>query len=995
MVKKIFAMVLAVSMVFGNARVMYAYEERVGQTAALLSSEEVSDSIEIIEPEVEPEETEEDSTAESADSASEDMEEYEIEEPGEEFIEEVAPVSDTILLSGNCGAEGNEENVIWTLTGEDNDYTLTISGTGEMKDFELESPGIYEDQYYMKPWRQYKNELTDSRIRHIVIGNGITHIGQGTFSNCDNLTVIELPGSVTSIGRGAFWFCSGLTDVVIPARVTNIGKEAFSYCSSLVNITIPDGVTSIEPDAFSFCTSLTDVEFPDSLTSIGKRAFGYCSSLKQAVIPFGVTSIGQEAFSRCSGLTGVEIPYSVTAIGREAFGFCTGLTEVKIPGSMSDIAYGTFHDCKKLTQVEIPESIQTIGSYAFFNCRGLTEIRIPKSITNIHDSAFRSSGLKDIFYPGVSGEWNQIAIHRNALPLNVSVHCTEAEKTYPYMYFPGNYVIAAFDEVGRYQLYTREDDLIISYSSSNTEVAEIDSTGLIIPKGVGITIITATSKETERYFSVSASFTLDLRAGERKEANLRFEEYDIRATFGDTVSNNLTAETDGALSFSSSNPSVAVVDEKSGEVTLIGPGTTEIKVYASPTVTYFGASESYYLTVTVPVAAYQAKVIGSSWQNEVRNGEEAGTTGRSLIMEALKVRLEDPVTGDIFDQSRLGVEYRGHIQNEGWESWVSNGAAAGRPGKNLRIEALQLRLTGQLKDKFDIYYCLHCQNYGWLGWAKNGEESGTAGMALRVEALCIKILPKGSEPPTPLGNYTETYMYSPTIFYSSYVQGRGWQAEVRKNNISGTLGESLRLEGYKIRVSGESNLGVRYKGHVQNVGWMDWVKNGTVCGQPNKGLRIEALQLELTGADKDKYDIYYCLHVQNFGWLAWAKNGAPAGSSGVSMRVEGYAIKILPKKSPKPKNWGSRTEAFVDGIGATKLTLNKPSAKIARNKTVTLTATVLPTNRTFKGVTWKSSNTAVATVSGGVVTGKKKGTATITCTSNDGRVSATCTITVM
>ena len=176
---------------------------------------------------------------------------------------------------------------------------------------------------------------------------------------------------------------------------------------------------------------------------------------------------------------------------------------------------------------------------------------------------------------------------------------------------------------------------------------------------------------------------------------------------------------------------------------------------------------------------------------------------------------------------------------------------------------------------------------------------------------------------------------------------------------------------------------------------MAWVKNGAVCGQPGKNRRIEALQLKLTGADKDKYDIYYCLHVQNFGWLAWAKNGEKSGSSGVSMRVEAYMVRILPKGSPKPKNLGTRTEAFVDGVGATKLTLNKTTVKVARNKTAALTATVLPANRTFKGVKWTSSNTSVATVSSsGVVTGKKKGTVKITCTSNDGRVSAVCTVTV-
>ena len=80
----------------------------------------------------------------------------------------------------------------------------------------------------------------------------------------------------------------------------------------------------------------------------------------------------------------------------------------------------------------------------------------------------------------------------------------------------------------------------------------------------------------------------------------------------------------------------------------------------------------------------------------------------------------------------------------------------------------------------------------------------------------------------------------------------------------------------------------------------------------------------------------------------------------------------------------------------TKITLNKTSAKIFIGKTVTLKSTVSPSNATNRNVTWKSSNTSVATVSSaGVVTGKKAGTATITCTAKDGSgVKATCKITV-
>ena len=80
----------------------------------------------------------------------------------------------------------------------------------------------------------------------------------------------------------------------------------------------------------------------------------------------------------------------------------------------------------------------------------------------------------------------------------------------------------------------------------------------------------------------------------------------------------------------------------------------------------------------------------------------------------------------------------------------------------------------------------------------------------------------------------------------------------------------------------------------------------------------------------------------------------------------------------------------------TKITLNKTSLSIVKGKTYALKATVAPAAANNRAVTWKSSNTKVATVtSAGKVTAVGKGTATITCTAKDGSgVKATCKVTV-
>jgi hypothetical protein len=78
----------------------------------------------------------------------------------------------------------------------------------------------------------------------------------------------------------------------------------------------------------------------------------------------------------------------------------------------------------------------------------------------------------------------------------------------------------------------------------------------------------------------------------------------------------------------------------------------------------------------------------------------------------------------------------------------------------------------------------------------------------------------------------------------------------------------------------------------------------------------------------------------------------------------------------------------------TGVTLDKTSLSLEIGGTATLTATVSPGDAEDKTVSWKSSNSAVATVSNGKVTAVATGTATITVTTTDGAKTATCNVTV-
>ena len=146
-----------------------------------------------------------------------------------------------------------------------------------------------------------------------------------------------------------------------------------------------------------------------------------------------------------------------------------------------------------------------------------------------------------------------------------------------------------------------------------------------------------------------------------------------------------------------------------------------------------------------------------------------------------------------------------------------------------------------------------------------------------------------------------------TIRYTTHVQTYGWQGDENNANkwfvngkMAGTSGKAKRLEGIKIRVYGNDNLGIQYTTHCQSYGWLPWSANGEMNGTEGEAKRLEAIKIQLTGADKDKYDVYYRVHAQSYGWLGWAKNGAPAGTTGYAKRLEGIQIVVVKKGSPAP-----------------------------------------------------------------------------------------------
>ncbi len=141
-----------------------------------------------------------------------------------------------------------------------------------------------------------------------------------------------------------------------------------------------------------------------------------------------------------------------------------------------------------------------------------------------------------------------------------------------------------------------------------------------------------------------------------------------------------------------------------------------------------------------PVMPLQARahVQDIGWTGYVDNGGTIGTTGRSLHMEALTVRLSP----ELLSQGNVSVQ--AHVANIGWLGGAGSGETAGTTGRNLQLEGVRITLTGALSEKYDIYYRAHVAGVGWLAWTWNGELAGSEGCSRAIEALQIEIAEKGS-----------------------------------------------------------------------------------------------------------------------------------------------------------------------------------------------------------------------------------------------------------
>ena len=383
-----------------------------------------------------------------------------------------------VVASGECGSSG--DNVTWVL---DDEGTITLSGTGEIKDYD----------YNNNPFLDYKDS-----IKKIEIGEGITAIGKCfCWFSVDNDIVIELPESLERIGDSAFqitskkslcvympsqeislgsnWIATGsstnssgrtiYSTVFICDSDAYIASEASGYSDHCLtydelegkagrNITYSfdmdnhtlsfSGQGDFYSNAFSFpgsflvksiqCDSSMD---SSNFMSVGVTGFAW-QNVESIKLPSNMTTVADYGFSDFQSLKELALPQSVTQIGGYAFRNCYSLEDISLPSNLNEIPGRCFYSCKALREIDIPDSVETVGPYAFYNCQNLERLSFVK-IENEYGETHSSNSCT--IYSAFAGCQNLRQIDFSSNVPNLTFDGTIISSKVQELYFPSTTLV--------------------------------------------------------------------------------------------------------------------------------------------------------------------------------------------------------------------------------------------------------------------------------------------------------------------------------------------------------------------------------------------------------------------------------------------------------------------------------------------------------------------------------------------------------------------------
>ena len=143
------------------------------------------------------------------------------------------------------------------------------------------------------------------------------------------------------------------------------------------------------------------------------------------------------------------------------------------------------------------------------------------------------------------------------------------------------------------------------------------------------------------------------------------------------------------------------------------------------------------------------------------------------------------------------------------------------------------QIPGKAKNDNQLWYRAHCKNLGWLDPVHDGQTAGTTGFSARLEALLIDLRTIREKNP------------DAKLSGDFHVQNIGTLHldNIEPDTLIGTIGKSLRLEAFRLHLTGVPDKKLYYEAHVQGIGWQGVRKDGEMAGTTGQSKRIEAVRI--------------------------------------------------------------------------------------------------------------------------------------------------------
>ena len=808
-------------------------------------------------------------------------------------------------------------------------------------------------------------DFSQTNVKSITFGNSVTRIPDGICSGQSNLSKLEfLSDEITEIGANAFNGCSSLSfiqhfpdslqkikanafknapliSITIPVNVNEIGANAFSGCNPKIVYWNADG-SSLDPSNMDFGNRLEELYLGDQVKIIHPYLFRDQTKIKEVYIPSGRIKTG--AFMGCTRLQKLSFGIGVTKFDGTAFKNCTSMSGALV----------------------LPDALDTIPSGAFDNCTKISSVTIGKNVKKI--SGFSGcTGIKTVY----NFSYMSLVAHSGGVD-NPAYY---ADKVYNNMELQGEYLFSGTSLIG-YMGHSAAITLPAGYKGSTYRIGEQTFAGAKQLSSVTIPeAVVEIGKSAFDGCTGLSSMTIPNSVTKVEEKAFNGCSNIATISFGANLTQLGANALAGCTSIQEINCSAVTPPSANANTFTNVPTSATLNIPAGSLNAYQSAQGwSQFTNIVETNLVNTTGVALSATTLNLKKGEEAVLYANVTPSNASYKTVTWSTSNSSVATVTKGIVYGKSAGTATITCTTTNGGYSATCEVTVSTNAI--KATGM---EFYKYAAKATEVY--VPYSPMNEGDTLTFLELGTGFITVNILPYSvtngninftvSDPSVVSAELTEHINFANSIKISPLRPG------VAKVTISTTDGSNISKSVY-VQITPDPNVKVI-------------------------GVRCLPREITIGKGEKDTIDALVLPFDATNARVSWAK---ASGGNPLSINVKtienkwceitaksaGTAYVYVETNDGKYKD--TCTITIINKVPVTGLSLNQTSKTLNVGESVQLTPVFTPANATNQKVYWSMDTDTVATIENGLVTAIHEGTVVVTCISDDGDFTATCTITV-